>query len=490
MSKTAIVGSGIAGLAVAARLAAEGHEVTVFEKNEFPGGKLSEIRSGDFRFDAGPSLFTMPKWLDEVFESAGKNPRDYFDFERLNVLCNYYWQNGKSLRFYADWDLTSKAMVSRFGERESALSDYLLRSEKKYQSVGEIFLKKPMNALSTWWNMQVVKALFKLPRYDMFKTLHQVNQKHFKSPEMVQLFNRYATYNGSDPFRTSGMFSMIPHIELNLGAYAPKGGMIEITHSLVRLGKDLGIQYRFSSEVTKITTRSGSCTGIELSNGEKISFDRVVSNMDVNLTYSRLLPEISPPKKLNFEERSSSGFIFYWGMNKVFPELDVHNIFFSSDYREEFKAIQSGRIADDLTVYINISSKYHSADAPEGMENWFVMVNVPVDTGQDWTEYRKLLKTKILKRLESDLGTSVGGHIITEEVLDPRMLSKRTMSADGALYGSSSNNKWAAFLRQSNRHSKVRNLYFCGGSVHPGGGIPLCLSSAEIVADIIRGEKK
>ena len=482
--KIAVIGSGAAGLAIAVRLAAKGHQVTVFEKNHFAGGKLSEFRLGEYRFDAGPSLFTMPHWVDELYELSGKDPKEYFRYQKLKVLCNYFWENGKRLEFSSNLETTSKRMENQFGENKNALRDYLNRSRKKYRLAGEIFLKKPLKKISTWLGWDVMKALSWFHGYDLFKTLDKTNSNHFSSPEIIQLFNRYATYNGSDPYRTSGMFSMIPHIEMDLGAWAPEGGMIGITNCILQLGERLGVEYRFNAEVSQIIHDGKKVMGIEV-NGETLDFDLVVSNMDISLTYRKLLKDIKLPKSISYEERSSSGFIFYWGIRGEFPELDVHNIFFGSDYKAEFDSIRKNQIPEDPTIYINISSKYNSADAPKGCENWFVMINTPSDTGQDWNVIREKLRTKITAKIEKILGREIAGLIECEEILDPPSLSSRTLSADGALYGSSSNNMWAAFLRHSNQHQQLKGLYLCGGSVHPGGGIPLCLSSARIVDQLI-----
>lgn len=483
-----VVGSGIAGLAVACRLAARGYRVTVFEKNEFPGGKLSQIQSGGFRFDAGPSLFTMPEWVDEIFRLNGLQPEHFFKYKQLDTICKYYWDNGKQLNFKADLDITEADIIREFNESPGCLKKYLNKGAKKYNLVGGIFLKKPLNKWRTWWSQKVLKAFLHLPSYDLPNSLHAVNQRAFQSREMVQLFDRYATYNGSDPYRASGMFSMIPHIEMSLGAYAPEGGMISITHSLFELGKKVGVDFQFGKEVVSILHKDSKVNGVQTADGEKKFADIVVSNMDISLTYDHLLKGVSAPPKLKYEERSTSGYIFYLGMDREFPDLDVHNIFFSGDYKKEFTALKNGQISDDPTIYINISSKYNPADAPSGCENWFVMINVPSDRGQDWGELRQKLKAHFIEKVSRALkmkGSELESHIVVEEVMDPTQLSKRTLSLDGALYGSSSNSIWSAFLRQANQHSTIKNLYFCGGSVHPGGGIPLCLSSAKIVDQLV-----
>jgi len=220
--------------------------------------------------------------------------------------------------------------------------------------------------------------------------------------------------------------------------------------------------------------------------GEQRNADIVVSNMDVFSTYKNLLPEKDWPKKTLAQEQSSSALIFYWGIAKTFPELDLHNILFADDYAGEFEKIfKTKTISEDPTVYINISSKCNPADAPSGCENWFVMINTPGDYGQDWDMIIRKVKKNIIKKINKVLNCDLESLIRTENILEPRLIQSKTQSHRGALYGTASNNKFAAFLRHSNFSKKIKNLYFCGGSVHPGGGIPLCLHSAQIVSDLV-----
>jgi phytoene desaturase len=215
--------------------------------------------------------------------------------------------------------------------------------------------------------------------------------------------------------------------------------------------------------------------------------DIVVSNADVKNTYKKLLPEEKQPAKILSQVPSTSALVFYWGINKTFPNLELHNIFFSADYKKEFDYLTNKRqVCNDPTIYVNISSKVQAADAPAGCENWFTMINAPYDSGQDWKKIVSESRSAILEKLSRMLNSTIRPHIVSESILTPQDIENRTASYLGALYGSSSNNRFAAFLRHKNFSSGIRNLYFCGGSVHPGGGIPLCLLSASIVSDLIR----
>lgn len=317
--------------------------------------------------------------------------------------------------------------------------------------------------------------------------MHQVNAESFTDKRVIQLFDRYATYNGSNPYKAPAMLCMIPHLEINLGTYYPKGGMIAITNALYKLAIKKGVQFYFEADVQRIAYSLEKISGIIL-NGEFIGADIVVSNADVYYTYKNLLDDSAAAAKLLKQERSSSAVVFYWGISKEFEALGLHNIFFSNDYKEEFDHLfHRGKIYHDPTVYINITSKCEPGiHAPAGKENWFVMINAPCNTSQNWNEVVIELRSAVIDKLNRMLKTDMQDYIETETILDPPGIDAATASFMGALYGTSSNYKKSAFLRHPNFSSTMRGLYFAGGSVHPGGGIPLCLQSAKIACDLIK----
>ncbi|MFC5410041.1 1-hydroxycarotenoid 3,4-desaturase CrtD [Larkinella bovis] len=493
MSRTAaIIGSGIAGIAAAIRLSVKGFQVDVFEANAYPGGKLSGFTQDGFRFDAGPSLFTLPQLVDELFQLAGRDPKPYFDYIRLDETCRYFWDDGTRLTAWADRQAFAREVETVLGESASHLVAHLEDSATKYRITEKLFLHRSLHKLSTWCNRDALFGYLNLPKLEVFKTMNRANEQRFQHPKLVQLFNRYATYNGSDPYQTPATLNIIPHLEYNIGAFFPKDGMIGITNSLVQLAKDLGVRFHFNTRVTELRTTGNRVVGVVTqTNGQDASpaplpYDLVISNMDIVSTFRRLLPNARQPERILRQPKSSSGLIFYWGISQTFPELGLHNIFFSQDYRAEFDAMfRQQTLSDDPTVYLNITSKHKPDDAPANGENWFLLINAPNNSGQDWDNLIARTRRNVIRKLSQQLGVDIAPLIVCESVLDPRSIESRTSSAQGALYGNSSNNRFAAFLRHANFSHQFQNLYFVGGSVHPGGGIPLCLLSAKIATDLI-----
>ena len=487
----AVIGSGVAGLSAAIRLALQGKQVVVFEQNAYTGGKITAFEKQGYRFDMGPSLFTVPHLVDELFELAGKTPSNYFQYHTHNEVCRYFWLDGKQITLFPSVDRNVEAITTVFGtESGKRVRKYFDDARNKFELTAPFFLESSLHKMKTYLSPRVLKVVSEIPRLGLFSTLDDQNKRYFKEPKLVQLFNRYATYNGSSPYQTPGIMQMISHLEHGMGTHFPVGGMHAISQSLTKLAQELGVQFELNAKVERILLEKKQVRGLVVNSAERM-FDIVVCNSDIKHAYHKLLPKnMRRPKKTLAQEPSSSALIFYWGIGQTFPVMDLHNIIFSEDYKEEFHRISSnGPFWEDPTIYVHISNRLEVNDAPKGKDSWFVMVNVPYDQGQDWEDIVGKVRRKIIERISSVLGKDIAPLIETEEILTPPQIHSRTSSVGGALYGTSSNERMAAFLRHSNKSSSVKGLYFCGGSVHPGGGVPLCILSGKIAAEWIEEDE-
>jgi phytoene desaturase len=428
----------------------------------------------------------MPNLVSELFEISGKKTSDYFNYDQLQVLCNYFYEDGTRISASADINAFADEIEKKTSDTAEKVKNHLEKSKFIYGVTKEQFLEKSLHKIESFLSWSTLVALIKLPFLNIFSSMNQVNEKSFNDPKTIRLFNRYATYNGSNPYKAPGILNIIPHLEFGLGAYLPRGGMHEITNSLVKLAKEIGVEFHFNQEVIAMETSNNLVKSVTTKSA-KYTADSIICNADIHTVYEKLLPSAKKLNQVDKQERSSSALIFYWGINKVFPELDVHNILFTEDYKTEFDHIfESKTIYEDPTVYINITSKHIKEDAPKGQENWFVMINVPSVYGQDWDSMVANARKNILRKISRNLGEDIESRIIFEEQLTPQLIQDKTYSFKGSLYGTSSNSRFAAFFRHKNFSSQYKNLYFCGGSVHPGGGIPLALSSAKIIEQLIK----
>jgi len=478
---TNIIGSGLGGLAVAIRLARQGHEVRVFEKNSGPGGKMNSIGRDNFRFDTGPSLLTLPELVDELLDGAPENIKSLFRPQKLDNICKYYFPDGSVMNTPSDPREFSSTFSSLTGEKRACIDGYLEKVHELYDLTAPVFIFGNFHRRRELFQPGNLKVLFNLHRLNPFSSMHAYNKRSFSDDKVVQLFDRYATYNGSSPYKAPATLNVIAHLEHNRGAYFPEDGMFSIILALYEYARHLGVQFMFNTYVSRVLLEGKKLRGVLAGDREYLS-DIVVSDCDVFHLYKYLMPGVKAPRGTRKKKLSSSAIIYYWSMAIDNPDLELHNIFFASDYREEFRCLFNRMtMHDDPTVYVFISSKVVKQDAPPGKSNWFVMVNAPHDSGQDWDKLVQATRENIISKLEGRLGMSLDDKIEHEFIISPPELEKNTLSTAGALYGNSSNSATAAFMRHPNFSSRIKGLYLTGGSVHPGGGIPLCLSSAAIV---------
>ncbi len=488
MKKVAIIGSGLGGLSTAIRLATDGFDVYIFEKNSTIGGKANEIRTGGFRFDAGPSILTMPFILEDLFNYANEKIASYLTLERMHITCKYFFSDGTIINAFSNPNKFAEEIEKKTSDSFESVNNFLAYSKKIYELTSDLFLFNSIKDPKSIFTFKSLKTLLHLSKIDPFRTMHESVSRFFKDKRTIQLFDRFATYNGSNPYLAPATLNIISHVELNLGVSLPQNGIRAIPLALESLAKQKGVNIILNSEVEKIIIKENQTHGIMV-NGINLPFDIVVVNSDINFAYSKLLKEINEKSKNSLLklEPSSSAVVFYWGIRGIHSSLETHNILFSQDYKKEFDELFNlNKCASDPTVYIYISSKYNRNDALNECENWFVMVNAPYNNGQNWDEEIKKTKSAVIQKVNSILNIDLADKIISENILSPPDIERTTNSQFGSIYGISSNSRKAAFLRHDNKSTKYKNLYFCGGSVHPGGGIPLVLLSGKIVSDLIK----
>jgi len=485
MKTCAVIGSGIAGMASAIRAKKKGYDVTVYERNSVPGGKISEWNKDGYRFDLGPSVFTLPELIDELFTLFDKNPRDYFNYTRLDPAFNYFYEDGTIIKAHADVNLFAKEIADKTSDSETQVHQYLKDVARIYDITNEVFIEQSLHIATNFLKKKVVSGVLRFRHIHAFHTMDEGNKRFFKDPKNIQLFNYYATYVGSNPLVAPATLNVIQHLEINLGTYMCTSGMYGVVSALYQLAQDIGIKFAFESEVKEIIVQNKLAVGL-LVGQKEIPFDAIISNMDIHHTYENLLPEIKQPKRILNQERSNSVIVLNWAVKKEFADLGVHNIFFSVNRDEEYQAISDrNTMSEDPSVYLYISSKIAKNDAPKGCENWFLLVSVPHDSGQDWESIVKQASENCKSKINRILNVEIADLIEFEHTLSPKEIAVNYLAYKGAVFGNSANGRFAAFYRHPNFKQSIKNLYFAGGTVHPGAGIPMCLNSAKIVEGLL-----
>ena len=493
MKRVAVVGAGLGGLSAAIHLALAGFAVEVFEQAADPGGKAGQRRLGPFRFDTGPSLVTLAPVWDELFAAAGRRREDYLKFTRLDPVAEYFWPTGRLTAPGTPTGL-ARAFAEKGWASEATTNAWFHHAQELWDLAGPLFLRHSLHDRRTWIRSATWSTLVHARQLDAGRTLQQAVDLRFDDAHVRQFFDRYATYNGSDPRHLPATFAMIPWVEFGLGAWAADDGIHTIPRAMHRLAAELGVKFRFSTPVKAVVHDRGRVKGVRMQR-ELVPFDAVVSNADVGPTYRLLATggELKRRHRIWQEryrrgEKSTSALVFLWGVDTSFEDLGLHNVFFSADSEAEFRSLfAEHRLPADPTAYVNITSKTTPGDAPPGQENWFVMVNAPHDPGPErivdsWAVER--IREATLRRIEANLGRVVRSHIVQEAVLTPADFEAATGCPGGSLYGLASHRPLAAFDRHPNRAAGFRGLYLCGGSVHPGGGMPLAVLSGKIAAEL------
>lgn len=496
MKKVIIIGAGLGGLSAACRLAKSGFSVTVLEKNDSVGGKVNSVEASGYKFDTGASLITLPKIFEELFGFCGKRLEDYLTFEKLDPICRYFWSDGAVFDASENLEKTEEQIAKIAPEDVKNFRTYITDARQKYEIAARTFLSKSLNELP---ELLTAKNLPDLLKISSLKTLDKHNSKFFKSEKMRQLFNRFATYNGSSPYKIPATFALIPFVEFGFGAWYARGGIYEIPKALEKLALELGVEFLFDADVEKILTKDKKATGIKLKNeldDEDFLFaDIIISNADAVITYKELIEENErksfPAKKLEKREPSSSGFVLLLGAKKKFPQIAHHNIFFSDDYKTEFRHLFDVRIpTPHPTIYVSASSVTDETQAPKNCENLFVLVNVPFMRWQvNWQFEAEPYRNVIIKKLEKFGLENLNDSIEFEEMITPEDFEYKYRANKGSIYGVSSNGILSAFRRIPNKSADIENLYFAGGATHPGGGMPLVLLSGKMAADLILQKK-
>lgn len=456
----------------------------MFEKNDRAGGKLSKLEHQGFVFDLGPTVLTLPDVLGELFLADNVSLDRYVDLRRVDPTCRYHWSDQTVFDAYSDPLRMADELNRVFPEDRDALSKFLEDNAYLYDSTKHIFLFGEFEGFKELVNLRNILLLPSLLKSGPV-TMHASLMRRFRSPKLVQLLGRFATYNGSSPYRASAMLNVISHVELGLGTWYPMGGMSRIVEALERLAFDAGVEIHCSTPVESVQRSGRRLTSLR-AGGREYPVQALVSNADVLWTYRNLLEPIGiqTPKTIAGAERSCSGFLMLAAVKGEHPSLAHHNIFFSDDYPDEFRDIfERKRLPRQMTIYVSIASKTDPSLAPSGCECWYILMNAPA-CGIDHQdqEAQDLFAASVWRRLEQ---FGLRPDVLWQSRLTPQDFQHRYNGADGALYGASSNSIFSAFLRPPNKATVLSNLYFAGGSTHPGGGIPLALLSGRITAERI-----
>jgi len=453
------------------------------------GGKLGSHAAAGFRWETGPSLLTLPQVFDDLLGLAGTSLAAACRPVRLDRTCRYDFADGSTFTTRSDPAATRAAVEALAPGSGPAWDRWAQRAARVWETAERTFFAGPVEDPRALLGR--MRSPADLLAIDPLPSLHRRAATTFSDPRLVQWACRYATYAGSDPWRVPATLGCIPHIEQAHGCWALLGGLATLADALTEAAAALGVTVTTGTEVAALLTDgpAGALTGVRLASGEIVTAEVVVADVDAAHLYADLLPDRAGRRRVRAAGRSTSGLVLLLGAEGHTEALDHHTVLFSAGYRQEFADLAAGRPPDDPTVYVCAADRTDPTAAPAGHESLFVLVNVPSsdDPAAAWTSGRAdAYAERVLDALERR-GLDLRRRIVHREVITPAHLSARHRAVGGAIYGTSSNGRRAAFTRPPNRGRRP-GLYLVGGSSHPGGGLPLVALSARIVADMVAAD--
>jgi diapolycopene oxygenase len=486
-----VIGAGLGGLSAAISLATEGARVTLLEKNAQPGGKLNVLEKSGFKFDLGPSILTMPHVFEALFQKAGRPMSNYVQFQELKTHWRNFFEDGLVLDLVSDLREQERELQKLGPDGARGFFEFLEYSRSLCKVTERGYFEHGLDSFAEL--LRFYGPIQSLSAFDPVRSLDQGVRRFIKDPRLVDILNYFIKYVGSSPYDAPALLNLLPYVQFGYGLWYVKGGMHALAKALEQLLRDLGGEIRYGAEINQISVANGAVTGVELTEGQPISAELVVSNLEVIPTYQRLLRESKDfLRTLDKFEPSCSGYVMHLGVNRSYPQLAHHNVFYSKNARRHFDSIFKKKIlSEDPTIYLVAPTKTDIALAPPGCEIIKVLPHIPhledqAPSESDYAAYRE----RVLVKLERMGLTDLRRHIVAEETWTPHDIERHYGSHRGSIYGVVSDRFKNLGFKAPQRSSKYRNLYFVGGSVNPGGGMPMVVLSGQLVCKKILQDQR
>ena len=488
--RVVVVGAGLGGMSAAIMLARTGFQVTLLEKNSHVGGKLNQLQTQGFSFDLGPSIFTLPHIFRTIFEGDGKRLEDYITLQRIDPQWRNFFEDGTALDLWEDRD-KMRVELERFGPRVvREYEEFLAYSRRQYEIVERGYLSQGLDTFAQFLRFYGLKDAHDL---DYLSSMAGSIHKRLSNSYLRDIFEYFIKYVGSSALDSPAFMNLMPNIQMEFGLWYVSGGLYQLAHAFHRRLDECGVTLRLGHEVTRIDYKGGAVTGVHAHdfNGGTGYFDAdyVVSNMEVIPAMKKLLD--APPsamRKLRRFKPSCSGIVLHLGLNRVYPQLAHHNFFYSKDLHAHFRRVfRDGKLPDDPTLYVVAPTRTDQSQAPAGCDNIKILPHIPsLDDRRPTTrEDYMALKEICLDKLERMGLTDLRRHIVVEDFWTPFDIEARYGSNCGSIYGVVCDRRRNFAFKAPKQSSRFGNLFFVGGSVNPGAGMPMVTLSGQHVARMI-----
>lgn len=487
--KAVVVGAGLGGLSAALSLSVDGYEVDVFEKNDRVGGKLNVLQKQGFSFDLGPSILTLPHYFERLFERHGRKMADYVAIRTVTPHWRNFFEDGTQIDLFPDPEETVSRNPGLSNDDAAGLAAFLAYSKRLYERAELGYFDR---GLDTFWQMVRFYGLIATLRdFDLFSSMDRGVGRYIRNGHLRDILNYFIKYVGSSPYDAPAVLNLLPHAQFAYGLWYVDGGMYGLARALERLAKEAGVRVHLGAEVVRLENAGGRVVSAELADGRRVVGDIFVCNMEVIPAYARLLGESQRfLRKYRKFEPACSGLVLHLGTDREFPQLAHHNFFFSKNPKKHFADVFHRKVLpEDPTLYVVAPARTDRSQAPDGCENIKVLPHIPHLGDAPFTpdDYARL-RDRVLDKLERMGLDGLRQHIVVEDMWTPEDIQKRYYSNRGAIYGVVSDRRKNMGLKAPKKSSRYQNLYFVGGSVNPGGGMPMAVLSGQQVRDRIVSE--
>ncbi|MDD4922386.1 MAG: phytoene desaturase family protein [Bacteroidales bacterium] len=487
-----IIGAGVGGIATAIQLARNGYQVKVYEKNTLPGGRCGKIIRDGHTFDLGATIFLMPSIYRNAFDALGLTLEDSLTLKPMPVIYKIFYPDGEVFNFTTD----KAEMRSQLERLEpgcyTKFQSYISTGYALFEMGISKMLGRNFYSLFEFVNLKNAGLLFKLKTH--LKHMTYV-KKFFKDPHLKLAFTFQNIYVGQNPYKAPALFSMLPAAELTEGSFAPVGGMYSVVEKLISTATALGVDFHYNEPVAKIATDKTRARSIILEDGKEIPADIIVANADLPYVYRELLPDKMKSARIERLKFSCSAITFHWGLDKVYPQLGDHSVFVSKQYRESLEKIfDENAMADEPCFYVHAPVGSDPSAAPEKQDSISIIVpvgHIHPKKELDWDQLKEKARTYVIERLKKEGMEDIEEHIKFEISFNPQTWESALNISRGSVFGSVNHDIFQmGYFRPHNRHSRYKNLYFVGGSTHPGNAVPLVLLSSKLTTERILKETK
>ena len=486
-----IIGAGIGGISTAIKLAQQGYRVTVFEKNNSAGGRCGRLIRDGHQFDTGATLYLMPELYAQCFSDLGERVEEHLDLLRVDPTYQLFFRDGSTLALTSDLHNMYEQLEGIEPGSFNAFVRYLKEGYRHYHLTHAHLVNRSFRNLFEYISIKNILLLFRVKGLNS----HYKNIcKYFDDPRLRAAFTFQDLYMGISPYAAPATYSLMQYSELVDGVWYPKGGMYSVIEALMEIAQKWEVEFKFNMPVEQIKVNGHYATGLTLTIGEHIPADIMIANADLTYVYKRLLPKNEFAKQLASKKHTCSAVTFFWGLDKRYPQIGVHNFFVSDDYRASFDGIiRDFTCPDDPLIYVHTPTRLDPSMAPKGQDSLSAIVpvgHIHEAKDQDWPHIVKLARECVLKRLEKIGLNDIRKHIKFEVCYSPRDWENYYNLTYGSTHGLGHNLFQMGYLRPSNKHPRYQNLYFVGASNHPGTGIPTVMMSASLTAQRILQDAK